>query len=51
VEASLERLVDVRLAEEAGPGRYRLRGLPRLVAWEAGRSTTKVLLTLRDSRK
>jgi DNA-binding SARP family transcriptional activator len=34
VEASLERLVDVRLAEEAGPGRYRLRDLPRLFAWE-----------------
>jgi hypothetical protein len=34
VEASLERLVDVRLAEEAGPGRYRLRDLARLFAWE-----------------
>ncbi|HEX6527066.1 MAG TPA: BTAD domain-containing putative transcriptional regulator [Streptosporangiaceae bacterium] len=34
VEASLERLIDVRLAEEAGPGRYQLRGLLRLFAWE-----------------
>jgi hypothetical protein len=33
-EASLERLVDVRLVEEAGPGRYRLPGLLRLFAWE-----------------
>jgi len=31
-EAALERLVDVRLAEEAGPGRYRLRELLWLFA-------------------
>ncbi len=32
IEAALERLVDVRLAEEAGHGRYRLRGLLWLFA-------------------
>jgi hypothetical protein len=33
-EAALERLVDMRLVEEGGPGRYRLCGLVRLFAWE-----------------
>jgi DNA-binding SARP family transcriptional activator len=64
VEASLERLVDVRLAEEAGPGRYRLRGLPRLFAWEKtgsqrplkiselndGRTTVDLIRAARASR-
>ncbi len=64
VEASLERLVDVRLAEEAGPGRYRLRDLSRLFAWEKtgsqrplkiseladGRATLDLIRSARASR-
>jgi DNA-binding SARP family transcriptional activator len=64
VEASLERLVDVRLAEDAGPGRYRLRDLLRLFAWEKtgsqrplkiseladGRTTVDLIRAARASR-
>jgi DNA-binding SARP family transcriptional activator len=51
VEASLERLVDVRLAEEAGPGRYRLRDLLRLFAWEkAGSQRPLKISELADDR-
>lgn len=64
VEASLERMVEVRLAEEAGPGRYRLRCLTRLFAWEKtgsqrplkiseladGRATIGLICAARTSR-
>ncbi len=51
VEASLERLVDVRLAEETGPGRYRLRDLSRLFAWEKTGSQRPLKLSeLADGR-
>jgi hypothetical protein len=50
-EAALERLVDVRLAEEVNPGRYHLRDLLRLFAMEkAGSPATMRISELAASR-